>query len=430
MRIVLPILAAIVAAIPAFAHSWYPLACCAVAGGLMSYWPSLADVHRLVGVYTGKILKGAKPADLPVQQAVKVELVLNLKTAKALGLTFPITLLGRADEVIEWTAATSSRSSGAQQPRGRLGCVRSSGSACGASAHSWTLPPPIWKVRPRFAAFLEGLQQLGWTNGRNVQIDNRWVGNDADYIRKHAVELVKLVPDVILASASITLVPLQQATRTIPIVFASAIDPVGAGLVASMARPGGNATGFVAFEYSMSAKWLELLKEIAPSVMRAAVLWEPGLTVGVGQLNTIRAAAPSMNMELSPIDVRDAGELESAVAEFARSPNGGLIVTGSPTAAARRALIIALADKYRLPAVYVQGYYVTSGGLISYAPSTTEPYWRAASYVDRILKGEKPADLPVQAPTKYELVINLKTAKALGLDVPPTLLARADEVIE
>jgi putative ABC transport system substrate-binding protein len=236
------------------------------------------------------------------------------------------------------------------------------------------LPPPIWKVRPRFAAFLEGLQQLGWTNGRNVQIDNRWVGNDADYIRKHAVELVKLVPDVILASASITLVPLQQATRTIPIVFASAIDPVGAGLVASMARPGGNATGFVAFEYSMSAKWLELLKEIAPSVMRAAVLWEPGLTVGVGQLNTIRAAAPSMNMELSPIDVRDAGELESAVAEFARSPNGGLIVTGSPTAAARRALIIALADKYRLPAVYVQGYYVTSGGLISYAPSTTEPY--------------------------------------------------------
>jgi putative ABC transport system substrate-binding protein len=282
----------------------------------------------------------------------------------------------------------------------------------------------------RFAAFLDGLQQLGWTDGRNVQIDNRWVGSDAEYIRKHAVELVGLAPDVILASATITLVPLQQATRTIPIVFASAIDPVGTGLVANMARPGGNATGFVAFEYSMSAKWLELLKEIAPSVTRAAVLWEPGLTVGIGQLNAIRATAPSINMELTPIDVRDAGDLERALAEFARSPDGGLVVTGSPAAAARRALIVALADRYRLPAVYVQRYYVSSGGLISYAPSTTEPYRRAASYVDRILKGEKPGELPVQVPTKYELVINLKTAKALGLDVPPTLLARADEVIE
>jgi putative tryptophan/tyrosine transport system substrate-binding protein len=234
--------------------------------------------------------------------------------------------------------------------------------------------------RARFAAFLEGLQQWGWTDGRNVQIDNRWVGSNPEYIRTHAVELVSLTPDVILASASITLGPLQQATRTIPIVFASAIDPVGAGLIASMARPGGNATGFVAFEYSMSAKWLELLKEIAPSVTRAAVLWEPDLTVGIGQLNAIRAAASSFNVELTPVDVRDAGELERAVAEFARFQNGGLIVTGSPTAAARRALIIELADKYRLPAVYVQGYYVTSGGLISYAPSTTEPYRRAASY--------------------------------------------------
>jgi putative ABC transport system substrate-binding protein len=225
-------------------------------------------------------------------------------------------------------------------------------------------------------------------------------------------------------------VPLQQATRTIPIVFASAIDPVGVGLVASMSRPGGNVTGFVAFEYSMSTKWLELFKEIAPGVTRAAVLWDPALPVGIGQMNAIRAAAPIIEMGVTPIDVRDAGELERAIAEFARSPNGGLIVTGSPAAAAERAAIIALADRHRLPAVYAQAYYVTSGGLISYAPSTTEPYLRAASYVDRILKGEKPADLPVQAPTKYELVINLKTAKALGIEVPPTLLARADEVIE
>jgi putative ABC transport system substrate-binding protein len=282
----------------------------------------------------------------------------------------------------------------------------------------------------RFAAFLDGLQQLGWINGRNVEIDNHWVGNDAEYIRKHADDLARFTPDVILASATITLVALQQATRTIPIVFASAIDPVGTGLIASMARPGGNATGFVAFEYSMSAKWLELLKEIAPRVTRVAVLWEPGLAVGIGQLNAIRAAAPSINMDLTPVDVRDTAELERSVAEFARFSNGGLIVTGSPTAAAHRALIVALADRYALPAVYVQGYYVTSGGLVSYAPSTTEPYRRAASYVDRILKGERPADLPVQAPTKYELIINLKTAKALGLSVPPTILARADQVIE
>ena len=282
----------------------------------------------------------------------------------------------------------------------------------------------------RFAAFLDGLQQLGWTNGSNVQIDSRWVGNDAAYIRKHAVELVGLTPEVILASATITLVPLQQATSTIPIVFASAIDPVGTGLVASMARPGGNATGFVAFEYSMSAKWLELLKEIAPSVTRAAVLWEPGLTVGIGQLNAIQAAAPAINMQVTPVDVRDAGDLERGLAEFARSPDGGVIVTGSPTAAARRALIVALTERFPLPAVYVQRYYVSSGGLVSYAPSTTEPYRLAASYIDRILKGREPADLPVQAPTKYELVINLRTAKALGIKLPPTLLARADEVVE
>jgi ABC-type uncharacterized transport system substrate-binding protein len=282
----------------------------------------------------------------------------------------------------------------------------------------------------RFAAFIDGLHQLGWTIARDIQIHTRWAGSDPESIRQHAVELVGLTPEAILASATITLVSLQQATRTIPIVFASAIDPVGTGLIASMARPGGNATGFVAFEYSMSAKWLELLKEIAPSVTRAAVLWEPGLTVGNGQLTAIRAAAPSINMDVTPIDVRDAGNLERGLAEFALSPNGGVIVTGSPTAAARRAMIVALTEKYRLPAVYVQRYYVSGGGLISYAPSTTEPYRLAASYVDRILKGDKPADLPVQAPNKYELVINIKTAKILGLEVPQSLLARADEVIE
>jgi putative ABC transport system substrate-binding protein len=281
----------------------------------------------------------------------------------------------------------------------------------------------------RLTAFLQGLQQLGWIDRRNMQIDVHWAGNHVDDIRKHAAELVKLAPDIILASAGVTLEALQQATRTIPIVFASVIDPVGAGYVASLARPGGNATGFVAFEYSVSTKWLELLKEIAPSVTRAAILWDPGVPVGIGQLNAIRAAAPSVGLELSPVDVR-ASELEQVIGEFAQSSNGGLIVTGSPSAAARRALIISLADRYRLPAVYVQSYYVNSGGLISYAPSTTEPYRRAASYVDRILKGEKPADLPVQAPTKYELAINLKTAKALGLDVPLSLQQRADEVIE
>jgi putative tryptophan/tyrosine transport system substrate-binding protein len=322
-----------------------------------------------------------------------------------------ITLLGGA---ASWPFAAR-----AQQP----GRVRRIGSLMNFAAND-----P--EGQARFAAFLEGLQQSGWANGRNFQIDNRWVGSDPEYIRKQAVELVGLTPEAILASAGTTLVPLQQATRTIPIVFASVIDPVGTGLVATMARPGGNATGFVAFEYSMSAKWLELLKETAPGVTRAAVLWEPGLAVGIGQLNALQAAAPSINVELTPVDVRDADELERALADFARSPNGGLIVTGSPAAAARRALIIALADRYRLPAVYVQGYYVLSGGLMSYAPSTTEPYRRAASYIDRILRGEKPADLPVQAPTKYELVINLKTAKALGLDVSPALLARADEVIE
>ena len=271
---------------------------------------------------------------------------------------------------------------------------------------------------------------MGWTDGRNVRIDIRWGAGDADRIRKYAAELVALAPDVILATGSAAVGPLLQATRTVPIVFVHVADPVGAGFVESLARPGGNATGFTTFEYGMSGKWLELLKEIAPGVTRAAVLRDPAIAAGIGQFGAIQSVAPSLGVEVSPVDVRDAGEIERAVAAFARAPNGGLIVTASALAIVHRDLIITLAARHKLPAVYFARYFVTGGGLISYGPDLVDQYRRAAGYVDRILKGEKPADLPVQAPTKYELVINLKTAKALGLDVPPTLLARADEVIE
>ena len=244
-------------------------------------------------------------------------------------------------------------------------------------------------------------------------------------------ELAALAPDVLVAATgTATAAPLLQATRTVPIVFAIVIDPVGAGFVASLARPGGNATGFLMFEYGLSGKWLELLKQIAPGVTRAAVLRDPAVASGIGQFAALQAVAPSLGVELSPVDARDAAEIERAVTAFARSGNGGLIVTASPVAARHRDLIAALAARHRLPAVYGARHYVTAGGLISYGPDTIDQYRRAAGYVDRILKGEKPADLPVQAPTKYELVINLKTAKALGLEMPPTLLARADEVIE
>jgi putative ABC transport system substrate-binding protein len=283
----------------------------------------------------------------------------------------------------------------------------------------------------RLAAFLQGLQELGWTDGRNVRIDYRWAATDADRSRTFAAELVTLAPDVILASGSQSVAALQQATRTVPIVFANVIDPVGAGYVARLVRPGGNATGFTAFEYSLSGKWLELFKEIAPNLTRIAILRDPALAAGIGQFAAIQAMAPpSFGVELSPIDVRDADEIERDVVAFARESNGGLIVTGSSAAAVHRELIIMLAARHRLPAVYPFRYFVTSGGLISYGPDPTDQFRRAAGYVDRILKGEKAADLPVQAPTKYELAINLKTAKALGLTVPPTLLARADEVIE
>jgi putative ABC transport system substrate-binding protein len=282
----------------------------------------------------------------------------------------------------------------------------------------------------RIAAFLQGLRQLGWTNGGNLRIDIRWGADDPDRGRRYAAELVALAPDVILASASPAVGTLLQATRTVPIVFTTVGDPVGGGFVESLARPGGNATGFMLFEYSISVKWLELLKEIAAYVRRAAVLRDPATASGAGQLGAIQSGAPSFGVELSPVGVRDAGEIERAITAFARETNGGLIVTGSALATVHRELIITLAARHKLPAVYYERVFAKSGGLISYGPDRVDPYWRAAGYVDRILRGEKPADLPVQAPTKYELVINLKTAKALGLDVPPTLLARADEVIE
>jgi putative tryptophan/tyrosine transport system substrate-binding protein len=280
----------------------------------------------------------------------------------------------------------------------------------------------------RIAAFLDGLQQLGWTDGRNVRIDTRWPGSDVDLVPTYAAELVALAPDVILASGGLATGWLQQATHIVPIVFVVTVDPVGNGYVANMARPGGNITGFSFIEFGISGKWLELLKQIAPGVTRAAVLRE--IPIGLGQLGAMQSVAPSLGMELIPIDVRDPGEIERAVTEFARSSNGGLIVTGSGLTIVHRELFIRLAALHKLPAVYWQRFYVTGGGLISYGPNTIDQYRRGAGYVDRILKGEKPADLPVQAPTKYELTINLKTAKALDLTIPPTLLATADEVIE
>jgi putative ABC transport system substrate-binding protein len=284
--------------------------------------------------------------------------------------------------------------------------------------------------KARLGAFLEGLQQLGWTDGRNVRIDQRWGAGDAERARKYAAELVALGADVILASGDHSVVGSRQATRTVPIVFTTVADPVGTGYVESLARPGGNMTGFTLFEYSTSGKWLELLKDIAPGVKRVGVMREAGTATGTGFFAAIQAAAEAPGVELSPIGVGDAGEIEGGIAAFARSPNGGLIVTGSAQTAVHSNLIVTLAARHKLPAVYFARFVVAAGGLISYGPDFLDVHRRPAAYVDRILKGEKPADLPVQAPTKYELVINLKTAKALGLEVPATLLARADEVIE
>jgi putative ABC transport system substrate-binding protein len=282
----------------------------------------------------------------------------------------------------------------------------------------------------RYTAFAQALAELGWTVGRNVRIETRWSASDGDRIRKFAAELIALAPDVILANGASIVGPLKRMTDSVPIVFVNVTDPVAAGIVESLARPGGNATGFTSFEYGLSAKWLELLKEIAPRVTRVGVLRDPAQGSGTSQLAAIQAVAPSVGVELRPIDVRDAPEIERAVTAFARASNGGLIVTSGTMAIIHREVIITLAARHKLPAVYSLRYYVASGGLISYAQDNVDQYRRAAQYVDRILKGEKPADLPVQASTKYELVINLKTAKALGLEVPPQLLARADEVIE
>jgi putative ABC transport system substrate-binding protein len=286
------------------------------------------------------------------------------------------------------------------------------------------------ETQASIAAFLQGLQQLGWTDGRNMRIDYRWGLGSADNIRKYATELAALAPDVIVASGTSTMAALLQATRTVPIVFVNVADPVGAGFVNSLARPGGNATGFMQYEYSLSGKWVELLKQIAPGTTRMTVLRDAALTSGVGQFAVIQSVAPSVGVEVSAVNLRDAGEIERAVTAFARSANGGLILTSSALSIVHRELIIALAARHKLPAVYYRRLYVTDGGLISYGPDTVDQYRQGARYVDRILKGEKPADLPVQAPTKYELVINLKTARTLGLEIPATLLARADEVIE
>jgi putative tryptophan/tyrosine transport system substrate-binding protein len=286
------------------------------------------------------------------------------------------------------------------------------------------------QAQERNAAFLQGLQQLGWTVGQNIQIDYRWSGGSEDVTQKYAAELVSLAPDVIFASGSAAAGPLRRATRTVPVVFTNLVDPVGAGFVESLAHPGGNATGFTPFEYSIGAKWLELLKEIAPSVMRAAVLRDPTISAGLGLWAAIQSVSRVVAIEVIPVNMGDAGEIEVSLAAFARSPNGGLILAGSALAVVHRDLIIALAARHRLPAIYYDRYFAVAGGLVSYGPNLVDEFRRAADYIDRILKGAKPADLPVQVATKHDLVINLKTAKALGISVPSTLLARADEVID
>jgi ABC-type uncharacterized transport system substrate-binding protein len=306
----------------------------------------------------------------------------------------------------------------AQQPRmPRIG-VLSPSKADDTEAHA------------RLTAFAHGLQQLGWAIGQNIRVDYRWGDGKAATVRKFANDLVALAPDAILANSSAAVSALLEATRTVPIVFAAVADPVGASYVESLSRPGGNATGFTVFEYGISAKWLELLKELAPDLTRAAVVRDAAIAAGIGQFAAIQAVAPSLGVEVSAVNVRDKSEIERAVTAFVRRANGGLIITGGSSVTPHRELIIELAARLRLPAVYPFRYYVAGGGLMSYGPDQSDQFRRAAGYVDRILKGEKPADLPVQAPTKYELLINLKTAKALGLTVPPSLLARADEVIE
>jgi putative tryptophan/tyrosine transport system substrate-binding protein len=284
--------------------------------------------------------------------------------------------------------------------------------------------------QPAIAAFRQALQQLGWTEGRNIRIDIRWGENDVDLDRKYAADLVALAPDVILAAGTLSVTALQRVSRTLPIVFVEVSDPVGAGLVERLDRPGGSTTGFMLFEYSLSAKWMELLKQVAPNIRRAAVIRDAANPAGIAQFGAIRTTASSLGIDVSPIDIRDAGDIEHAIANLARSPSVGLVVTPSAESSAHIAPIVTLAARYKLPAVYSERFTAARGGLISYGPERIDLFRHAADYVDRILKGEKPSNLPVQAPTKYELVINLKTAKALGLAVPQSLLTSADDVIE
>jgi putative ABC transport system substrate-binding protein len=314
--------------------------------------------------------------------------------------------------------------------RGRSRRARSSRTGCGAIGVLVGFAADDPAAQRRVLAFAQALAQSGWTDGRNVRIDIRWSASDPERIRKYAAELVALAPDVILTASSAATGGLLEATRAVPIVFVQVAEPVGAGFVETLARPGGNATGFMLYEYGIGAKWLELLREIAPGVKRAAFIQNPAVAAGPGQFGAIQAAAQSLGVEVRPISVRDAGETERAITAFARSGNGGLIVAGGAQAALPRDVIVKLAARHRLPVLYSDHAFVTDGGLIAYGPDRLDQFRGAAGYVDRILKGEKPADLPVQAPTKYELVVNLKTAKALGIEVPPTLLARADEVIE
>jgi putative tryptophan/tyrosine transport system substrate-binding protein len=322
-------------------------------------------------------------------------------------------IVGLGGAAVAWPCAA--RGQQGERMR-RIGVLFAAGAADGDS-------------QARHAAFLQRLQQLGWTDSGNVRIDTRFGAGNANNIRRYSAELVSLAPDVILVAGN-AVEQLLQATRAVPIVFVIVPDPVGAGYVDNLSRPGGNVTGFMQFEYSLTAKWLELLKQISPGVTRAAVLRESALPAGIGQFAVIQYVALSVGVEVSPVNVRDAPEIERAIAAFARQPNGGLIITASALAAVHRDLIATLAARHKLPAVYSQRHFVAGGGLISYGADFIDQHRQAAGYVDRILKGEKPADLPVQAPTKYELVINLKTAKALGLDIPATVLARADEVIE
>ena len=368
--------------------------------------------------------RATKPADLPVVQSSKFELVINLQTARALGLTVPphvarhrrrghrmtrrdlIALLGS-------TAAAWPVGARAQQTERmrRIGVLQG-------------LRADDPEGEARFEALRHALQEFGWTDSRNIEILRRFTDGEAERARAYAAELVALAPDLILTSGASTTGIMLQVNRAVPVVFVGAADPVGAGFVDSLARPGGSVTGFTSYEYSMSGKWLELLKEIAPGVKRVAVLRDPTISAGTGQFGSLQTAAPSLGVELTPINVRDPAEIERSVAAFVRSGDGGLIMTPSALILKHRDLIIELAGRRKLPAVYYARFYVTSGGLASYGPDYVDQYRRAAEYVDRILRGEKPADLPVQAPTKYELVINLKTAKALGLNVPATLLAR------